>query len=76
MVHPSVMRQGIGAKLLTEAFAAEPFSSTWSVTAEIRNSPALRLYEKFGFERGETFSPVPGITMVQLVRRPIAKEEL
>ncbi len=72
MVHPNAMRQGIGAKLLTEALAAEPAASTWGVTAEIRNSPALRLYEKFGFERKMTFSPVPEITMVQLIRPPSA----
>ncbi|WP_372638112.1 GNAT family N-acetyltransferase [Cohnella sp.] len=75
MVHPEFMRQGIGAKLLEAALAAELSSIIWSVTAEIRNLPALRLYETFGFERVETFEPVPGITMVRLVRQ-LAPEKL
>jgi len=70
MVHPDFMRQGIGAKLLEAALTAELSSTIWSVTAEIRNLPALRLYERFGFERAETFEPVPEITMVRLVRQP------
>ncbi len=70
MVRPDCMRQGIGAKLMDGVLAAEPPSSAWSVTAEIRNDPALRLYERYGFEREETFKPVPEITMVRLTRKP------
>jgi hypothetical protein len=41
----------------------------WKVTAEIRNAPAIGLYERHGFVQERTFRPAPGITMVQLGRR-------
>ena len=70
MVRPDCMRRGIGARLMDNVLDAEPSVSTWTVTAEIRNLPALRLYERYGFEREEIFQPVSDITLVRLKRRP------
>jgi ribosomal protein S18 acetylase RimI-like enzyme len=68
MVHPDYFRQGMGSRLLQQVLSAEPPGSEWTVTAEIRNMPALRLYERHGFRRVRTFRPAPDITMVVLSR--------
>ncbi|QJD84308.1 GNAT family N-acetyltransferase [Cohnella herbarum] len=70
MVHPEHMRRGIGGALLEHLLRELPHSATCSVTAEIRNLPAIALYERFGFARHDTFKPIPGIEMVRLVRKP------
>jgi len=71
MVHPDFMRQGIGTLLLEHLLTTEKLKScVWSVTAEIRNLPAIALYERFGFARRMTFSPIEGIEMVKLIRLP------
>ncbi|MFC4601932.1 GNAT family N-acetyltransferase [Cohnella hongkongensis] len=69
MVHPDCMRQGIGSRLLDVLLASEPGATVWEVTAEVRNFPALRLYEKYGFQPVETIRPIPGIEMIRLERR-------
>lgn len=66
MVHPAFFRQGIGHRLLSRVMAEHSPNGLWEVTAEIRNRPAIALYEKNGFRPVETFSPVPGITMVRM----------
>jgi ribosomal protein S18 acetylase RimI-like enzyme len=68
MVHPAYFRQGIGSLLLSNILASAPHSVAWTVTAEIRNFPALLLYEKHGFVRTETFRPTPDIEMVRFLR--------
>jgi ribosomal protein S18 acetylase RimI-like enzyme len=69
MVHPERFRQGIGSRLLKHVIAAVAPGSELAVTAEIRNEPAVRLYERYGFRRVQTFRPAPGITMVQFSRQ-------
>lgn len=68
MVLPEHFRQGIGSRLLEHVIAVVPAGSELAVTAEIRNEPAVRLYESYGFRRVETFRPAPDITMVQFSR--------
>ncbi|MFC5530840.1 GNAT family N-acetyltransferase [Cohnella yongneupensis] len=65
MVSPPFFRQGIGSSLLHGLLRCFP-SVRWSVTAEIRNLPALALYEKAGFVRKRTLQPAPGITLIEL----------
>lgn len=67
MVHPDYHRQGIGSNLLEYMLSHEP-AAVWTVTAEVRNRPALALYEKAGFVRKGTQNPVPDITLVLLER--------
>lgn len=70
MVHPDHFRRGIGSALLSDILQREP-ASRFVVLAGAWNTPALRLYEKFGFsvESEETLSP--GIVLLRLVlRRP------
>ncbi|TJY38527.1 GNAT family N-acetyltransferase [Cohnella pontilimi] len=64
MVRPDQFRQGIGSRLLRHVIGAAEPSSELTVTSEIRNEPALRLYEGHGFRRVSTFSPAPDIQMV------------
>jgi len=70
MVRPDRLRRGIASALMEKALASGPAGAEWSVTAEVRNAPAIALYERFGFERRETFIPIPGIKMVKMVRFP------
>ncbi|BBI35249.1 GNAT family N-acetyltransferase [Cohnella abietis] len=71
MVHPNYFRQGIGSLLMAYILnQRNDVTPTWSVTAEIRNLPAIHMYKRFGFELAETFKPVQGIQMVSLVRPP------
>ncbi|WP_256761254.1 GNAT family N-acetyltransferase [Cohnella sp. WQ 127256] len=71
MVHPDCLRQGIGSTLMEHLLSELPPSTFWTVTAEVRNMPAIILYERFGFVRYETFKPIPGIEMLQLKRAPV-----
>ncbi|WP_123039355.1 GNAT family N-acetyltransferase [Cohnella candidum] len=65
MVHPEHFRQGIGGSLLRHAISEAP-DRVWNVTAEARNEPALRLYERAGFRSVGSFRPAPNIEMIQL----------
>jgi GNAT superfamily N-acetyltransferase len=69
MVHPDHFRQGIGSVLIEHLLSELPKPSLCSVSAEIRNMPAITLYERYGFERKDTYQPVSGITMLRLERR-------
>lgn len=70
MVHPEHFRKGIASGLLRHILSEAPAGCEWSVTAEIRNVPAIQLYRRHGFEPQETFQPAPDITMLRLTRRP------
>ncbi|WP_405532183.1 GNAT family N-acetyltransferase [Streptomyces avidinii] len=67
-VDPGRFRRGVGSLLLrhalTEAFAGR----TVVVTTGAANAPAVTLYERLGFSRGQDFSPVPGLTMASFAR--------
>jgi ribosomal protein S18 acetylase RimI-like enzyme len=68
MVHPDYMRRGIGSLLMRHLLTESSRFATWTVTAEIRNLPAISLYESFDFERNDTFEPIPGVTLLRLER--------
>ncbi|RED56717.1 GNAT family N-acetyltransferase [Cohnella lupini] len=70
MVDPGYHRQGIGKQLLQRLLAEQSPGALWSVTAEVRNIPAIGLYERFGFVGQDTFSPMQGIELLRLVRYP------
>ncbi|WP_322742402.1 GNAT family N-acetyltransferase [Gloeocapsopsis crepidinum] len=48
-VYPEYRSQGIGTQLLTHLFASDCGQSSISLSVSV-NNPALRLYERFGFE--------------------------
>lgn len=70
MVHPNYFRQGIGRLLVNHLLSQLPPAAKCNVTAEIRNVPALKLYERAGFVRTDMFQPVFDITMVRMQYRP------
>jgi GNAT superfamily N-acetyltransferase len=70
MVHPDYLRQGIGSLLVKHLLFQLPDAATCTVTAEIRNLPAIALYERCGFKRLETFQPEPNFTMLRLQHSP------
>jgi ribosomal protein S18 acetylase RimI-like enzyme len=70
MVHPDFMRRGIGSILMKHLLSQSSPFARWTVTAEIRNLPAISLYGSFGFERMDTFEPIPGVTMQRLEHAP------
>jgi ribosomal protein S18 acetylase RimI-like enzyme len=70
MVHPDYLRQGIGSLLVKHLLFQLPDTAICTVTAEIRNLPAIALYERCGFKRLETFKPIPEITMLRLEHSP------
>lgn len=69
MVHPEYVRRGIATRLLQHIQALAPRGTKLAVTAEIRNTPALRLYEQCGFIRSGISQPVPYLTMIRLEKQ-------
>lgn len=72
MVHPDYFRRGLAVALLSAAMAEYAPESAWEVTAEVRNEPAVSLYEKLGFLPMETFIPAPGIMMLRMRKPAVA----
>ncbi|MFC5704410.1 GNAT family N-acetyltransferase [Cohnella faecalis] len=73
MVRPDRFRQRIGSRLLEHVLfhgqsPRQAKQSVYEVTAEARNIPAIRLYERYGFYRSETYHPLPGVAMIRFVR--------
>ncbi|WP_329193737.1 MULTISPECIES: GNAT family N-acetyltransferase [unclassified Streptomyces] len=69
-VAPARFRLGIASLLLrhalTELFPGRPVE----VTTGAANVPAVGLYDRLGFVRGEDFSPAPGLLMASFTRGP------
>ena len=64
VVHPDVMRQGLGSALLR----ALPANRRFTVSTGSRNEPAHRFYATHGFERVGESEPVPGLHVTHFVR--------
>ncbi|MFD3698716.1 GNAT family N-acetyltransferase [Streptomyces sp. NPDC058646] len=69
-VDPAWFRRGIASRLLrhalTDLFPDRPVT----VTTGAANTPAVTLYTRMGFTRGQDFSPAPGLTMASFTSRP------
>lgn len=68
MVNPAYFRQGIASALLEHLTDGAYPGRAWEVNAEVRNVPAIRLYERSGFERTEVWHPSPGLTMARMAK--------
>lgn len=66
-VAPERMRQGVGSLLLGHFVPRYPHEKLTVMTGS-DNAPAIRLYQKFGFEMAETWLAPEGIMLVRLVR--------
>ncbi|MCL9781640.1 GNAT family N-acetyltransferase [Vibrio sp. S4M6] len=65
VVHPEYFRQGIGRSLLTHSLSN---TNTYQVTTAIANTPAINLYESFGFVQQCTFMVEGSLELCTLVR--------
>lgn len=68
MVDPAYFRQGIASALLEHVTGTAYPERDWIVDAETRNVPAIRLYERIGFERAGVWHPSPGLTMIRMMK--------
>ena len=65
-VDPRHFRQGIASELIRFLLTAVPEVPKVQVTAAADNTPAVRLYEKMGFQVSETFEPIAGLRMYRM----------
>lgn len=70
MVRPDRFRSGIGSHLLRYVLAMHPDYPLIEVTTGAANEPAVRLYERFGFQYVNTREIAPGVALnrMRLVR--------
>lgn len=62
-VAPAWFRRGVASLLLRHALTELFPARRVEVTTGAANAPAVTLYERLGFTRGEDFSPAPGLVM-------------
>jgi ribosomal protein S18 acetylase RimI-like enzyme len=67
-VHPDYFRQGIASRLLTEVLN-QPGIKSWVVTTGRENEPAIRCYEKHGFQKQEEIMTREGIPIVRMFKK-------
>ena len=68
-VAPAAFRRGVGTALVRHALA-QARGRRVRVGTAARNGPALALYEGLGFRRDREREPAPGVSYLELVRRP------
>ncbi len=66
VVDPDYFRQGIASDLIRFIFDAAANISRFTVTAALKNKPAVMLYEKMGFRQFRTVEPEPGLIMLRM----------
>ncbi|MEU6864737.1 GNAT family N-acetyltransferase [Streptomyces sp. NPDC046876] len=71
-VDPAWFRKGVASQLLRALLAGAPADRPVTVTTGAANAPAVALYERLGFTRGEDFSPAPGLAMASFTLAPRA----
>jgi ribosomal protein S18 acetylase RimI-like enzyme len=67
-VHPDYFRQGIASRLLTQVLN-QPGIKSWVVTTGKENEPAIRCYEKHGFQKQEEIMTREGIPIVRMFKK-------
>ncbi len=68
VVHPDHFRKGIGSQLIKRAIQKAP-ANDWMVETGVDNIPAIRLYERFGFQEVLQFDTSIGIRKVRMFRK-------
>ncbi|MEU3753346.1 GNAT family N-acetyltransferase [Streptomyces olivoreticuli] len=68
-VDPEWFRQGLAARLMTHLLTEIVPDRDIVVTTGAANDPAVALYKRLGFTRGEDFQPVPGLNMAHFEMR-------
>ncbi|PAD74366.1 MULTISPECIES: GNAT family N-acetyltransferase [Paenibacillus] len=70
MVHPGHFRKGIAASLIEHVLDTYRETPLFIVATGTRNSPAVALYEKFGFVRDHAFEVAPGVELTEFHLKP------
>jgi ribosomal protein S18 acetylase RimI-like enzyme len=66
VVHPTCTRRGIGRALLQELIHQHRHIKTFTVSTAEKNIPAVKLYEKHGFEITQRHTTPDGLALVRL----------
>lgn len=69
MVHPDRFRQGLARRLLLHVERLHATADSFRVSAATNNIPAVRLYTSLGYEPVHSWSPMPGLTMAEYVKK-------
>ncbi|QOT10147.1 GNAT family N-acetyltransferase [Paenibacillus sp. JNUCC32] len=65
MVHPGHFRKGIAGSLIRHVLECYKEAPMFTVSTGTRNTPAVTLYEKFGFVRDHAFEVAPGVELTE-----------
>ncbi|RUT28914.1 GNAT family N-acetyltransferase [Paenibacillus zeisoli] len=68
MVQPDHLREGIGSALLRHVIEHHSHIKRFMVNAGTRNTPAIALYQKFGFAPIESYMAEPGVELSLMQR--------
>jgi ribosomal protein S18 acetylase RimI-like enzyme len=66
VVHPTYTGRGIGQALLRELIHQHTYIKTFTVSTAEKNIPAVKLYEKHGFEITQRHTTADGLALVSL----------
>ncbi|MER5310687.1 GNAT family N-acetyltransferase [Streptomyces sp. NPDC002773] len=66
-VDPAWFRRGLASRLLNDLLVKVAGGGEVRVSTGADNQPAVTLYERLGFQRGDDFEPVPGLRMARFV---------
>lgn len=66
VVHPNYFRKGIASLLLTYLLSTKQSVQQIVVTTGAKNTPAIRLYERFGFSKTKDIEVEPNFFITQL----------
>lgn len=67
VVHPDYFRQGIGSDLL-KTLIEDKRNTSIQVETAAKNTPAIKLYQKYGFHKAVQFYAAEGLQLLRLVR--------
>ncbi|AWP25776.1 GNAT family N-acetyltransferase [Paenibacillus glucanolyticus] len=65
MVHPGHFRKGIAGTLIRHVLETYHKAPMFTVSTGTRNTPAVTLYEKFGFVKDHVFEVAPGVELTE-----------
>ncbi|SMF71288.1 Acetyltransferases [Paenibacillus uliginis N3/975] len=65
MVHPGHFRKGIAGGLIQHVLDTYCDAPLFIVSTGTKNTPAVRLYERFGFQPKDAFEVAPGVELTE-----------
>jgi len=71
VVHPKAFRQGVGRALLEHLLATENDATRFIVSTGQKNTPAVKLYEQYGFTETDTTEISSGVYVAHFERKAV-----